>query len=62
MLAGLAKSRGDARRLLEQGGLAVNGRKIGAAERLVAPEARLHGRWVLLKKGGREYALLRFPG
>ena len=57
--AQLAASKGAARRLLEQGGLAVNGRKLGADERAVAAGAMLAGGHLLLKKGARDYALVR---
>ena len=57
--AQLAASKGAARRLLEQGGLAVNGRKLGADERAVATSAMLAGGHLLLKKGARDYALVR---
>ena len=57
--AQLAASKGAARRLLEQGGLAVNGRKLGADERAVAASAMLAGGHLLLKKGARDYALVR---
>jgi len=60
--AQLAPSKGAARRLLEQGGLSVNGRKLGAEERSIAMDAMLAGRHLLLKKGARDYALVRVKG
>jgi tyrosyl-tRNA synthetase len=57
--AKLAPSKGAAKRLLEQGGLSVNGKKLGAEERVVRSEAMLVGRHLLLRKGAREYALVR---
>jgi tyrosyl-tRNA synthetase len=57
--AKLAPSKGAARRLLEQGGLSVNGKKLSAGEREVRGEAMLAGRHLLLRKGAREYALVR---
>ena len=57
--AKLAPSKGAARRLLEQGGLSVNGKKLGAEERVVRSESMLAGRHLLLRKGAREYALVR---
>ncbi|HJU89380.1 MAG TPA: tyrosine--tRNA ligase [Gemmatimonadaceae bacterium] len=57
--AGLAASKGAARRLLEQGGLTVNGRRLEAAQRSIGTDALLPGRYLLLKKGAREYALVR---
>jgi tyrosyl-tRNA synthetase len=57
--AKLAPSKGAARRLLEQGGLSVNGRKLSAEERVVRSDSMLVGGHLLLRKGAREYALVR---
>ena len=54
---GLAASKSAARRLVEQGGVAVNGRRIASAtDSLGEP---LGGRYYLLKKGARDFGLLR---
>lgn len=54
---GLAASKSAARRLVEQGGVAINGRRIGTAtDSLGEP---LGGGYYLLKKGGRDFGLLR---
>jgi len=55
--SGLASSKGDARRSIEQGAVSVNGQKVGA-DATVGPEDVLHERYVLLRKGKRNYALL----
>ncbi len=55
--SGLASSNGDARRQLEQRGISVNGAKAEPGRRLVVDDA-LHGRWVLLRKGKRDWATL----
>jgi len=58
--SGLAPSNGAARRLLEQGGVSVNKKKLGAADRFVpASESLLTGGHVIVGKGKREFALLR---
>ena len=58
--SGLAASNGAAKRLLEQGAVSVNKRKVAAADRLVsAAESMLGGRHVLVGKGKRDYAVLR---
>jgi tyrosyl-tRNA synthetase len=54
------KSKGEARRLLQQGGLSANGAKLAAP--VIARDALLGGAYVLLKKGGRSYALARIAG
>jgi tyrosyl-tRNA synthetase len=57
--AGLVPSKGAARRLLEQGGLSISGRRLGAADRSVAEGDLLAGAYLLLRKGARDYALIR---
>lgn len=58
--AGLAASNGAARRLLEQGGVSVNKRKLGAQERLLDQSAvLLPGGYIVLGKGKRDYAVVR---
>ncbi len=61
--AGLADSNGAARRLLAQGGVSVNKRKLGAAERLLNADASLLlGRYIVIGKGKRDVAVLRVNG
>jgi tyrosyl-tRNA synthetase len=55
--AGLASSRSDARRNLESGAVYVNGERVGE-DRLVSPDDVRHGRYVLLRKGKKSYAVL----
>ena len=57
--AKLAPSKGAARRLLEQGGLSVNGKRLGAADRRHGRTDDLGDGYRLLRKGAREYALVR---
>jgi tyrosyl-tRNA synthetase len=54
---GLASSKGDGRRAVAQGAVSVNGRKASAEDAVRAGDV-LHGRYVLLRKGKRHYALL----
>jgi tyrosyl-tRNA synthetase len=54
---GMAASNSEARRLVAQRGLRVNGVVVeDAAELVSAP--RIHGRWLLLRKGKSTYALI----
>jgi tyrosyl-tRNA synthetase len=54
---GLAQSKGAARRLVEQGGVTVNGRRVAAVgDSLGEP---LAGKYFLIKKGARDYGLIR---
>ena len=58
--AGLAASNGAARRLLEQGGVSVNKRKLSAQERVLdRASVLLEGGYVVLGKGRRDYAVVR---
>ena len=55
--AGLATSKSDARRAIDQGAIAVNGGRAAPGATVGAGDV-LHGRYVLLRKGKRHYALL----
>jgi tyrosyl-tRNA synthetase len=59
--AGLAASGGAARRLVQQGGVSVNGTKVdpGDDERRLTTADALHGRFLLLRKGKRDQVVLR---
>ncbi len=57
--AGLAPSGGAARRLLQQGGLSVNGERLPADQRTISQDRALGGAYFLLKKGARDFALVR---
>jgi tyrosyl-tRNA synthetase len=54
----LVKSKSEARRALEQGGVYVNGRQLAADERTLAAGDALRGRYFLLRKGRRDYGLI----
>ncbi|MBP1705827.1 MAG: Tyrosyl-tRNA synthetase [Chloroflexi bacterium] len=63
LTSGAARSRGDARRLVEQGGLQVNGRPVGDPAATFGRDDLLAGRYLLVRRGKREYRLLvRRPG
>jgi len=58
--AGLAKSKGEARRAIEQGGIYVSNRRVAGADVHLGP-AHLAGEDVMvLRSGKKRYALLRF--
>jgi tyrosyl-tRNA synthetase len=54
---GLASSRSDARRSIEAGAVYVNGERAQEGRR-VSPEDLRHGRFALLRKGKKSYAVL----
>jgi tyrosyl-tRNA synthetase len=54
----LASSLSDARRTIAQGAAYVNGEQAGAEDRELTAADLLHGRWLVLRKGKRNYHLL----
>jgi tyrosyl-tRNA synthetase len=50
-------SRGAGRKLIQQGGVSVNGEKLSADSLTVPREKAVRGRWFLVRKGGRDIAL-----
>jgi len=54
---GLAKSKGEARRFLEQGGVYVNNRRVESDESIDLSRA-LHGKYLVLRRGRRELHLV----
>ncbi len=56
--SGLASSKGDARRGLQQRGSSVNGVVVEDATRTIGPDDLLAGRYVMLQKGKKNYAML----
>lgn len=57
--AKLVASKGAARRLLEQGGLYVNGDRLSADDKTLERQRLLPGGHLLIRKGAREYALVK---
>jgi tyrosyl-tRNA synthetase len=62
--SGLAKSKGEARRAIEQGGVYVNQKREQDVARMIGPNDWLPGGNLVLRKGKKDYALLRLvsPG
>jgi tyrosyl-tRNA synthetase len=60
--AGLATSKGDARRGIQGKGFLVNGEPIAVPERTLGSADVLHGTFVMLQKGKRNHALLVVDG
>ena len=56
--AGLCKSRGEARRLAESGGLYVNNQRVGFAD-TVAEAQLIDGQLVVLRSGKKTYRLVK---
>jgi tyrosyl-tRNA synthetase len=60
--AGLAKSKSEARRAIEQGGLYVNQQRVQEVDRRLETGDWIADRYVLLRKGKKDYALLQISG
>ena len=58
--AGLAKSKGDARRTVEQGGAYVNNRRVDGLDAKLGPRELASETIMVLRSGKKKYALLRF--
>jgi tyrosyl-tRNA synthetase len=56
---GLAQSRGAARRLIQQGGVSIDGRRLPADALTIPTTSATRPGWFLLKKGARDYALVQ---
>jgi len=56
--AGLATSKGEARRGIQQNGFSINGAPVGEGDRLLGAGDLRAGGYVLLQKGKRNYALI----
>ncbi|HOM16592.1 MAG TPA: tyrosine--tRNA ligase [Thermoguttaceae bacterium] len=58
--AGLAKTRSEARRLIAQGGVYLNNRRVDDMERRLGPQDLAGQTILVLRTGKKNYALLRF--
>jgi tyrosyl-tRNA synthetase len=58
--AGLASSKGEARRTVSQGGAYVNNRRVEAADAVLTPANLASETVIVLRSGKKKYALLRF--
>ena len=57
----LFKSKGEARRMVQQGGVYLNGQRMEVERRPLRPEDLLGGKYVLVRKGARNYGLVEVP-
>ena len=55
----LFKSKGDMRRMVQQGGVYMNGRRLGAEKEPIGFGELLGGEYLLIRKGAKTYALVR---
>jgi tyrosyl-tRNA synthetase len=59
---GLAASRSAARRTVNEGGAHVNNVKVVADDAVVSAAELLHGRWLVLRRGRRNLAVVEYAG
>jgi tyrosyl-tRNA synthetase len=57
--AGMVASKGEARRLVQQGGLSMNSVKVTGLEHLMQEEALIEGRLAVLRSGKKNFFLLK---
>ena len=57
--AGLCSSRGDARRLAQNGGLYLNNRRVEGIDQIVTEDQVVDGQVVVLRSGKKRYQLIR---
>ncbi|MEA3247265.1 MAG: tyrosine--tRNA ligase [Gemmatimonadota bacterium] len=58
----MGQSRSAGRKLLQQGAVTVNGAKLGANDTTVPAGRAVRGRWFLVRKGGRDVAVVEMTG
>jgi len=58
VLSGIAQSKGEARRLLEGGGVYINNRRAGEIGNTLSLAHALHGRFLVLRRGQKEFRLV----
>lgn len=60
--SGLAPSKGEARRLLDGGGVYLNNVRVADSKALVTAEQSVEGRFFVLRKGQKQYHLVKLIG
>lgn len=58
--AGICKSKGDARRLIQQGSVSVNGNKVTSLDAVLNRSEAVEGQFSIVKKGKKNYYLFTF--
>lgn len=56
---GIAKSKGDARRSIQEGGINLNNDRITDVEQLIKPDRLIENRYLILRKGRKNYHLVK---
>lgn len=56
--AGIFTSKGEARKMIQNGGVSINREKVETPQLIIKPDQLLHGKYLLVQKGKRNYYLL----
>jgi len=59
MISGFAPSKGAARRLIEEGGIYINNRRVADVQATIDLSTFIEGQFLVLRKGARKYHLLK---
>jgi tyrosyl-tRNA synthetase len=59
VMSGLASSKAEARRLIQQGGIYLNNRRVTNAQQNIALADSIEGRVLVLRKGAKQYHLIQ---
>jgi tyrosyl-tRNA synthetase len=62
VIAGVSKSKGDARRSLQDGGIYINNHRVSEINREVGVSDLLEGQYIILRKGKKDYTLVKVTG
>jgi tyrosyl-tRNA synthetase len=62
VVSGLAPSKGEAKRLVQGGGVAVNNRRVSDARQLISGSDLIDGQVLVLRKGAKHYHVIRVVG
>ena len=60
--AGLCASKGEARRLMQQGGLNLNNQRVTDIARVFSPDDLIEGRLAVLRAGKKSFHLVKIAG
>ena len=58
--AAIFPSKGEARKLIQNGGLSINRKKVEGIDTMITTDLLLHGKFLLLQKGKKNYFLVSF--
>ncbi|MDX6558626.1 MAG: tyrosyl-tRNA synthetase, partial [Blastocatellia bacterium] len=62
VVSGLAPSKGEARRLVQGGGVCVNNRRVSDARQTISDADLIDGQLLVLRKGAKNYHVIRIVG